>query len=138
MDKKTKILFIIVASAFIIAAVIKFYLFFIKNEYLIFDHIKCDPYIESCFVYECESEEADCEPEYYKKIQIKGSDYIECATENGTCPRNTCLDTFKDCEITTCSEDVLEDGESCIKLEIEEPVANNSTSTNQEINEEIE
>ncbi len=138
MDKKTKILFIIIATAFIVAAVIKFYLFFIKNEYLIFDNIKCDPYTESCFVYECDSEDGYCEPEYYKKIQIKGSDYIECGTEDEVCPENTCLDTFKDCEIIVCSEDVLEDGESCIKLEKEEPVIDTSTSTNQVIEEEIE
>jgi hypothetical protein len=116
MDKKTKVLFIVLILLLIASVGATFYRYMIQKDYLIFAHVECNPQEESCFYYPCEEGDSECDPtaiEYYKKITKKAFNIEICNTEDEDCNPLVCKNGEKDCEITTCTVDNIEEGESC-------------------------
>jgi hypothetical protein len=113
MDKKSKILIWVFVIALIISVGATYYRYVVKRDYIIFAHAPCDPKIESCFYYECEEGDAECEIEYYKKIEKKAFNIELCDSENPDCQPLVCEPNEADCEITSCTEENVEDGELC-------------------------
>ncbi len=116
MDKKSKILLWIFAGALIISVGVTYYRYVVKRDYIIFAHTECDPKTESCFYTPCEDgAENDCgaEIEYYKKINKKAFNIELCDIEQPDCKPLVCKDGEKDCEIISCSDATLGEGESC-------------------------
>jgi len=113
MDKKSKILMWVFIIALIISVGVTYYRYVIQRDYLIFAHAPCDPKTESCFYYECEEDDLECEIEYYKKIEKKAFNIELCDSEDPECQPLVCKEGEADCEITSCSEENLEEGELC-------------------------
>jgi len=116
MDKKSKILLIILVLILIGSASVTFYRYFISNNYLITDNIACEPKTEVCFYVPCAEEDDACnsaEVEYYKKIEKNASNIKLCDPEVDGCNPLVCTENEKDCSITYCSADTLGDGEEC-------------------------
>lgn len=116
MDKKSKILMWIFVGALIISVGVTYYRYVVKRDYIIFAHAPCDQTIESCFYTPCEEGDTECVPadvEYYKKINKKAFNIELCDSENPECQPLVCQPNEKDCEITSCSEDNIEEGEAC-------------------------
>jgi len=118
MDKKTKVLFIVLILLLVVSIGATFYRYMIQKDYLIFAHIKCNPRSESCFYLPCTEGDSTCDStaiEYYKKITKKAFNIEMCNTADEGCNPLVCKNGEKDCEITTCSVDNVEEGESCSK-----------------------
>ena len=82
-----------------------------KNT-LIYVYAACDPTEESCFIVDNEDDawlEFQLTP--YKKVEIVEK-YAPVCLEEHTCERFSC-NNLETCEETLCSDDSLEDGESC-------------------------
>jgi capsular polysaccharide biosynthesis protein len=110
MEKKNKILLLILVCAFLLVVLAGYYNFFILGNYEVTKQVPCDPKTESCFVSDCESNDSSCDQTTtYKKISVlskyAGSDY-----DSLTCTENSNI-----CKIITCQDDTIEAGEKCFK-----------------------
>jgi len=114
MDKKSKILIVIFFALVVILAVWKFYVFVVKKDFIITNHISCDPTYESCFATICEEGDTECDTEPYKKIEKNAKNIPLCDKNDPTnCEELTCGQSEPDCVIILCSEETSEDGEKC-------------------------
>ena len=113
MDKKSKILMWVFIFSVCISVGITYYRYVIKKDYIIFVHVECNPEVDSCFYYECEEGDSECEIEYYKKIEKKAFNIELCDSESPDCKPLFCAEGEKDCTITNCSVDNVEEGEKC-------------------------
>jgi hypothetical protein len=113
MDKKSKILVWVFVIALIISVGATYYRYVVNRDYIIFAHVECDPKIESCFYTPCEGIDCPAEIEYYKKINKKAFNIELCDSENPECQPLVCQPNEKDCEITNCTADNVEEGEVC-------------------------
>jgi hypothetical protein len=92
----------------------KFYVF---QDYLIYAETECDPSIESCFVYECDSTLEECtgNPEediYYYKLITKKASYIPvCDPNEEECEVLTCQPGEEGCEETSCTSELADEQE---------------------------
>ena len=110
MDRKSKILLMILVLAFVIVIIASYYNIFIRNEYMVTKQIPCDPEVNSCFVSDCESNDSTCDQTTtYMKIsapsKYAGSDY-----DNFSCSEGDSR-----CQIIICNENTVEDGEKCFE-----------------------
>ena len=110
MDKKSKVLLVVFVIMLATSVVATFERYVIKKDYLIYAHVSCDPTINSCFYYEPEEGE---EVEYYQKIYRKAYNIPLCDPEEEDCDALTCPVGEAECEIVSCGEETLEEGESC-------------------------
>ncbi len=120
MDKKSKILICVFVIALILSVGATYYRYVIKRDYIIFAHAPCDPKTESCFYVPCEEGDTECIPadiEYYKKINKKAFNIELCDSESPDCKPLVCKDGEKDCKIASCTEENVEEGESCSVIE---------------------
>jgi len=110
MDKKSKILIIIVGLAIIASVSVSFYKYVIMKDYQIFAEMPCDPVIDNCFVRTAE----DNSTSTYKLISRQASNIPLCnPVADLGCRALLCEQNEPNCEITTCSSEELPDGESC-------------------------
>lgn len=119
MDKKSKILLLILSLALMGSAGVTFYRYFIINNYLITNNIPCDPKTEICFYVPCTEGDNTCNPagiEYYKKIEKNAYNIKLCDPKVDGCNPLICNKGEKDCVITFCSIEKLSDGEECSTL----------------------
>ncbi|MEI7809966.1 MAG: hypothetical protein WCI41_00190 [bacterium] len=87
-----------------------FYHFFIKNTFEVTKQVPCDPAVDSCFVSDCDTNDSTCDTTTtYKKIKAP-SKYAGSNYENFTCEAGN-----PNCEIITCNDSTVEDGEKCFK-----------------------
>jgi len=113
MDKKSKILFGVLAILIVGAIVATYDRIYIKLNYPVMAEISCDPILENCFVYECTPEDdPTCSSDpaeqvsYYKIIEKKAANIPSCDpndTEN--CPELSCAPGEADCQVTLCTTD---------------------------------
>lgn len=116
MDRKTKILFIVLILLLIVSIGITFYRYMIKKNYLIFAHVECNPQNESCFYVPCQEGDNTCSSttiEYYKKITKKAFNIEMCNTKDEGCNPLDCKNGEKDCKIINCTNDNVDEGEVC-------------------------
>lgn len=111
MDKKSKVLYSIFFTIVITSIGITFVKYFVLKDYEIRMNIPCNPQNESCFVYECEDGEMDCEEngegvmvQYYKVLQKKAYNLPSCMKDPDSCENRTlvCAEDEELCEIFFC------------------------------------
>ncbi len=99
-----------------------YYRFIVKHDYLIYYHVECSPYTETCFVH-CEDKEC-AKPSYYKEIVRKANKIIPlCGQDVSTCEAaKTCPTSEVGCEVTYCNPDTSriesEEGDECENLNV--------------------
>lgn len=142
MDKKSKILFTILALMIAVSAGATYYKIMIKRDYQIEAKISCDPATESCFTHTCDPENEECSdnPEenisYYKLINKNAANITICDSGKGEeCAELKCEEGEANCEITLCSEETAED-DPCSNPEDFLKEENQSSESEEEIIEE--
>lgn len=113
--KKSGYLLVILLIILISSAVYKYWVFVAQRNFIITSEISCDPSEESCFVWDCTPEEdPECDREPYKYISKNAKNIAVCDPYGEQeCEELFCSPEEAECEITTCSEDELGDGEIC-------------------------
>lgn len=93
--------------------------FYTERDYLISQHISCDPEEENCFVWQCDpaieecSEDAEENIDYYKHIEKSAARIPECLTPE-ECEELSCEPAEENCTITPCTPaDAVEEGVQC-------------------------
>lgn len=130
MDKKTKIFFLIFFLLIIGSVAATYWRIMIKKDYIVESQIDCDPYVENCFVWECDpqsSEEGEActgDPEediWYYKIARRSASRIPLCDPNAKedlsadevlCDPWTCEVGEPDCEETLCDEETAVEQEA--------------------------
>jgi len=120
MDKKSKI-FLAVLFLLIVASVgATYWRIFVKKDYVIENQIDCDPYVDACFIWECdpastvEGEACTGDPEadvwYYEIARRSAANIPMCDPETDEdCDPWTCDEGEKDCSQTFCDETTKEE-----------------------------
>ncbi len=141
MDKKSKILFVVLGVLITGSIVIAFYKNIIKRDYVVENQIDCDPYEKACFVWKCdpastvEGEACTNDPEkdiWYYAIAKRNAGKIPlcnpATAEN--CDPWTCSEGEKSCSETFCDEKTKgEQGVECsdpVQYAIDNPVEEES------------
>ena len=109
-DKYSRYLLLVICLLGLFFVIFDYYIFFIKDDYIVTKQISCDPKINSCFVSDCESNDPTCDSKTtYMKIRVPskyaGSDYDSL----------TCEENSSSCKIITCQDNTIETGEKCFK-----------------------
>lgn len=109
-SKYTFTFILVVCVVFLLALASAYLHFFSEGAYEVRRQVSCNPKTESCFVSDCEANDATCNPtKTYKKIfapsKYAGSDYDSFVCEVGN----------SHCKIITCNQETLEDGEKCFQ-----------------------
>ena len=118
--------------ALLLSAIVwKYSVYFLERDFLVTDHIPCDPAMESCFAQDCDPVDTECDQEPYKRIE-KSAAYINLCPnyQQDQCPTLTCEIDEPDCTLTLCSDETLEEGEVCVyapEPEGDEPAAEEIT-----------
>lgn len=119
MDKKSRILFLIIILAILISVGLSFNKYMIQRDYFMQFQVECDPAIEKCFVVECSPEDgSECpaneveRKSYYKIIMKKAYLLPDCDPNNEYCPKVSC-DKDVTCEEIFCDENTVIEGETC-------------------------
>jgi len=116
MDRKSKILIVIFVLLLIGSVGLTIFKYGIKKDYLIYGFSPCDPISESCFYYPCEEGDGSCnsdEVEYYKKVEKKAFNIERCDPAVEGCNPLICSENEDNCVVIYCSEDTIEEGETC-------------------------
>lgn len=113
MDVKSKILAIALIVFFVISISAKHYKFSTAEDFYISSELSCDIETESCFVWDCDPSDEECDQTPYKYIWKHASYVPECDPTQEECDELMCTDAEEDCEIIYCSEDTLGEEEFC-------------------------
>ena len=117
MDRKSKILILIFALVIVSTFLWKYHTILQKHDFIIDTHIACDSSVNVCFTTVCDVESGeDCTDAVYAKLQKRAIDIPLCDKFKDNCPELTCAIGEPDCSITYCSDESLDDGESCVGL----------------------
>lgn len=134
---------VIIVGSVIFASFERYYLL---KDYWINTEVECDPSIESCFVYKCDSEIEECtgneeDTSYYKNISILASHTPDCDPTVDDCVIKDCKNIEEAyCEVILCDNEGLEEGEKCMDPNSYSIQGTEEIDGNQEImeNEELE
>jgi hypothetical protein len=95
----------------------------VKKDYIISAQTDCDPTLENCFIWNCDSEsqvEGEActgDPEedtwYYKIIKRKAANIPLCDPNDENCEALICPENEADCEEVLCSAETATEGEEC-------------------------
>ena len=112
LDRKTKILLIIMFIFICGSVVWSTNKYLIQRDFLLFAKVSCDPSHEMCFVQDCDTEEDIRCPYtgdyFYKFIYKSASDAPKCiSNDKNLCQELICIEG-EDCEVIYCSEENLE------------------------------
>jgi hypothetical protein len=129
MDKKTKILFSILALAVVYAVAATYYRTYISRDYIISTEVECDPTVDQCFIYTCsldedsENYDAECSEDeaerdsYYnvvkKKLANISPEVESCDPHFSECPELSCEPGEANCETVFCDPANLKMDEKC-------------------------
>lgn len=116
MDKKNKIFFLVFALLIIGSVAFTYWRIMIKKDYIVESQIDCDPYAETCFIWECdpasvvEGEACTGDPEadvWYYKIAERNAGNVPLCDPNidESCEPWTCEPEEKDCGEILCNEE---------------------------------
>ena len=137
MDIKTKIFWWVIGLLTVFSLVFAFYRYMIKKDYIIQAQTDCDPYMETCFVWECDPASdvdgekctGDTENDiwYYKLIDRNAGKIPSCDLEDESCEALVCGDNEPECKYTLCNEEnkIEMESEECtdpIKYSLENPI----------------
>ena len=119
MDKKTKILVGIIVLFFVISLGAKHHKFSTEQDFYISSELSCDVETESCFVWDCDPKDEECDQTPYKYIWKHASFVPTCSPEDEECAELSCSETEDDCEIIECSDETLGEEEFCYEHDTE-------------------
>lgn len=115
MDTKTKIFWWVMGILIFLSFGLTFYRYMIKKDYLVQSQVDCDPYLETCFTWQCdpestvEGEMCTNDPEadvWYYKIIVKNASRVElCDANDENCQALACEKDEPDCEFVFCNEE---------------------------------
>jgi hypothetical protein len=115
VKRNSKWLLFVFAALLVSAVAWKYSVFLLERDFLITDHIPCDPALDSCFVQDCDPVDAECDSEPYKKIEKSAAHITMCPNYLvDQCPALTCETGETDCVVTLCSDETVEEGEVCM------------------------
>ncbi len=130
MDKKSK--FLIFGFLFLVLGVLSYMYFriFFLHDYTVQSEIDCDPYVEECFIYECDKLANECtgDPDqdifYYKKIKRYAGTVPICSESDQNCSEllATCGESEHRCEYVYCDTDGGDDCTNPIEFIEEHPI----------------
>ena len=89
----------------------RYHQYIISENFILYLNGPCDVSIESCFVWDCDILDPECDASPYKKIEIIAKDAPACLEEH-VCEEFSC-NGLDNCRATYCSEDTLEEEERC-------------------------
>jgi hypothetical protein len=123
MDKKSKILVIVIFILIAGVVAVTYWRIMIKKDYIISAQTDCDPAMEKCFIWNCDSkstvegEACTGDPEtdtwYYKIIERKAYNIPLCDPKDENCVALTCPEEEADCEEVFCNVETATQGEEC-------------------------
>jgi hypothetical protein len=124
MDKKNKLFFIVFFLVLFGSIGATYYRTMIKRDYMISAQIDCDPYVEKCFIWECDpistvegeacTGEAENDIWYYQIVERKAYNVPLCNPDDENCEALICSEGEKDCGTTFCNEEnKIEQGVEC-------------------------
>lgn len=123
LDKKSKILFIIIGLLIVGSVAVTFWRYMVKRDYIVQAQTDCDPESEKCFVWECdpastvEGEACTGDPEsdiwQYKIVHRNAKNIPLCDPNDENCTALVCGPGEKDCSEELCSENNVPEGETC-------------------------
>jgi hypothetical protein len=122
--RKSKIFFVVFFLILFLSIAATYYRTMIKKDYLISAQIDCDPYVEKCFIWNCdpnsvvEGEACTGDPEsdiwYYKIFERKAYNVPLCNPDDENCDAYTCAEEEKNCAEILCNEEnKVEQGVEC-------------------------
>lgn len=123
LDRKSKILFAVLAILIVGSVAMTFWRYMVKNDYIIESQIDCDPETENCFIWKCdpmslEEGEActgipDNDTWYYKILQKNAKNIPLCDPSDENCDALACPEGEKDCQEILCTNEDAAKGEKC-------------------------
>jgi hypothetical protein len=127
MDKKGKILLVIIIVLIFGVVGFKYKQFFADRNFQFIAQVNCDPATESCFRVICDGEcdtssgllYMDGTP--YKYVEMPGFEVPQCLPKTD-CKDFTCPAKSETCITTLCSDETLGDGEECITTATSTPI----------------
>jgi hypothetical protein len=102
---------LLIFITFSIAA--KYYKFAVAQDFYVSAELSCDTETESCFVWDCDLEDEECDQTPYKYIWKYAANVPQCNPLSEDCDELTCEADEEDCEIIYCSEDTVGEEEFC-------------------------
>lgn len=119
-NRKNKIFYITLFSLIALSVLVTFLKIVVYKNYQIVSETSCYPYMEKCFVRECDKVVDDTCIEnsvtYYKIISKKAANIASCESslfKKGCRGELSCIEGEKDCFYTFCDPMALADGEKC-------------------------
>lgn len=120
MDKKSKILLWVFVALIIASVGVTYWRIMIKKDYVIEAQVDCDPYLETCFLWECtpgsivEGEACTGDPEsdsWYFKVAKRNASRIPLCDPNTdeNCQPMVCEENEPECEEIFCTEENIEE-----------------------------
>lgn len=123
LDKKSKILFVIIALLIVGSVAVTFWRYMVKRDYIVQAQTDCDPETENCFVWQCDPESDEegyaCtgDPEediwYYKIIRRNAKNIPLCDPNDEECTALVCETGEAECSEELCTESNVPEGETC-------------------------
>jgi hypothetical protein len=123
LDRKSKILFIILALLIIASVAVTYWRYMVKRDYIIQAQIDCDPETENCFVWRCdpgsleEGEKCTGVPDndiwYYKILNRNAKNIPDCDPTDENCTAYQCETNETDCSIANCDPASVGKNEEC-------------------------
>lgn len=119
MDRKSKILFLIIGLLIVASVAVTYWRIMIKKDYIIEGQTDCDPYTEKCFVWECDPESTvkgeACtgDPEtdiwYFQVARRIAANIPLCDPDTDeNCDPWTCAENEPECGVEFCTEENME------------------------------
>jgi hypothetical protein len=102
---------VLLISVVLLTILFRFEQYEVEREYTVYSTVPCDQTIHSCFVWDCDPSDSECDQTPYSKIEIAANRAPECIAE-ATCEDFLCNET-DGCFSSQCSVDTLEEGEFC-------------------------
>jgi hypothetical protein len=114
MNKHPAYLLVLIILVILSVVFYRYNEYVVKKNFYIDSTISCDPSVESCFAWDCSSDEdPECDDSPYKKVSMVSNIAPNCleehACESFSCPENS----GDSCVVISCSEETLSDGEIC-------------------------
>lgn len=123
LDRKSKILFIVIAILIAGSVAVTFWRYMIKRDYIVQAQADCDPTTEKCFVWTCDpnatdsSEKCTGNPDndtwYYKNVRRNAKNIPLCDPNSEDCTALVCDPGEKDCSEELCTAENVPEGEKC-------------------------
>ena len=115
MDTKSRVLFASFLLIVAAATVWKYDTFVTRHDFVVYDQVECDPEKESCFAYECDEGDSECDDAPFKRIEKNIRAITPCLNyEENACEPLACGESEVDCSEILCSDETLREGEICI------------------------